>query len=551
MILGCKSSGEYDYIVTSKPQAFINGGFEFVSESSKPVDWYVTGGKIAIDSVTAYSGKYSCRFTFENDYSVVHTSLRSYKSAALANKNIELRIRMKCDFKDSASIGSVFLQTVTEHESTRLLYGKPFSRTDDWQELSAVMYIDTLYYETIALGIEVRNGSGTVWIDEVQLYADGELFTDTSDAVRTEPLSQIEKEWLEKNTYGICNSKTINDISKAKIIGIGEETHGSYSIRIKRLELAGELIRNANFMIIADEMSDFDCYEVYKSKLKRYKKIAEDENISVNADFLPDRKIKYIGLNVSAERLIKSVRMFTDGRLHKEINKLDEFLAKPLRSVNPGVNGRPFEFTRLERNEIMTIINKLRVWANENLNTRKERDHFFFTTDLLIEMMDYNYAKRDELMFRVVDFLRQKYPEDKIVMFAHNAHISKSTGFLEINAGRMLYEKYGKDYFALASTFNEGNYTAVNNVSGERELIESRPAFAGCYEYNLNALNKHSYFLFLRNIRAIKDENDWLFMKMFFRTVGIGTRENEFTFLDLPENFDGVIFLRESERWPE
>ena len=84
---------------------------------------------------------------------------------------------MKCDFKDSASIGSVFLQTVTEHESTRLLYGKPFSRTDDWQELSAVMYIDTLYYETIALGIEVRNGSGTVWIDDVKLYADGEWLT--------------------------------------------------------------------------------------------------------------------------------------------------------------------------------------------------------------------------------------------------------------------------------------------------------------------------------------------------------------------------------------
>ena len=199
----------------------------------------------------------------------------------------------------------------------------------------------------------------------------------------------------------------------------------------------------------------------------------------------------------------------------------------------------------------MTIINKLRVWANENINTRKEREHFFFTTDLLIEMMDYNYAKRDELMFLVVDFIRQKYPDENIIMFAHNAHISKGSGFLEVNVGRMLHEKYGRDYFALASTFNEGHYRAINNISGKRELIESRPAFGGCYEHNLNTLNKSAYFLPLRNIQIIKGKNDWLSRKMFFRTVGIGTRDNEFTFLDLMENFDGVIFLRESERWPE
>ena len=186
-MFGCNSSGDYNYITTSKPHAFINGGFEFVSESEKPVDWYVTGGMLDVDSTIFYSGKYSCRFTFDNEYSVAHTSLRSYKSALLANRTIELRAKVMYDFKDSASIGSVFLQTVTEHESTKLLYGETFKGRDGWRELSVVMYIDTLYYETVALGVEVRNGRGAVWIDDVRLYVDGELFAENYDDVRVKP----------------------------------------------------------------------------------------------------------------------------------------------------------------------------------------------------------------------------------------------------------------------------------------------------------------------------------------------------------------------------
>ena len=70
---------------------------------------------------------------------------------------------------------------------------------------------------------------------------------------------------------------------------------------------------------------------------------------------------------------------------------------------------------------------------------------------------EYMAKYRDECMAKNIQWILDNNPNTKIVLWAHNAHISKQEGSM----GKFLSEKYGDNYYNIGFLSNSGMYTAI------------------------------------------------------------------------------------------
>lgn len=84
------------------------------------------------------------------------------------------------------------------------------------------------------------------------------------------------------------------------------------------------------------------------------------------------------------------------------------------------------------------------------------------------------FAARDRGMAENIAWLRdQAGPHDRIMVWAHNGHISlDSTGLLGRNMGSLLRERFGADYVAVGFLLGEGQYSAAADVEHPREMVQ-------------------------------------------------------------------------------
>jgi erythromycin esterase len=151
-------------------------------------------------------------------------------------------------------------------------------------------------------------------------------------------------------------------------------------------------------------------------------------------------------------------------------------------------------------------------------------------------------ATRDKFMAENIDWIKQNYNPSKVIVSAHNFHVSKEN---YLSMGFHINKKYQNDYVNFGFTFYEGNYTAsINKKVG---TFTSKTAPQGSLEYNLNSLNIPYFVLDLKSIKADNNElGKWILKKIQFRKTGSGTENNEFRKTNIADSFDYLIFINKS-----
>lgn len=152
-------------------------------------------------------------------------------------------------------------------------------------------------------------------------------------------------------------------------------------------------------------------------------------------------------------------------------------------------------------------------------------------------------ASRDESMANNVDWiLAHTHPNTKIVLWAHNGHVSKNISSYK-SMGSFLANRYTKDMVVFGFAFNEGNYTAVGkNGLGVYGTSSSQP---GSIEFAFHKTGLLRFILDLRNISTSPLSN-WLNNKLDIRSIGAMAMDYAFYNTIVPKEYDAIIYFEKT-----
>ena len=177
-------------------------------------------------------------------------------------------------------------------------------------------------------------------------------------------------------------------------------------------------------------------------------------------------------------------------------------------------------------------------WAVQNARIVLQGAEFKLTR--LVDTPMLGQISRDKSMAANVEWLLAQYPEARVVLWAHNAHI-KEWGQEKL-MGERLSERFGDDYFSLGFAFYGGDFRAEPS-GGKPQAYSIQDAPAQSVEGVFHTLGLP---LFALDLRAAEQEAPWLAAPQDIRTI-IGSVANDYqtSFLErqLPKEYDAVIFV--------
>ncbi len=153
------------------------------------------------------------------------------------------------------------------------------------------------------------------------------------------------------------------------------------------------------------------------------------------------------------------------------------------------------------------------------------------------------YAARDAAMAENVRWILGADPEAKIVLWAHNAHVSATPP----NMGWHLRQWYGDDYVSVGFATARGSYTAIRRGEGLRSDNALQEPPAGSVEALLDEAAPANAVIDLRPARRDDGAGTrWVREARAFRFVGALAMEEQFGPSVLGDSFDLLVWTRET-----
>jgi len=162
---------------------------------------------------------------------------------------------------------------------------------------------------------------------------------------------------------------------------------------------------------------------------------------------------------------------------------------------------------------------------------------------------------RDRYMAENVTWLlEQSGPDSKIVLWAHNAHVS-TAAYNYDPMGKFLREKYQEQMVIFGFSFFQGSFNAVSysfrtRQYGYKIVHQASIPTEDSYEYRLRLADMPFLFLDLRGIDFYSEAAGWLAGPLNFRSIGAiyddSTPLMFFSRKELPKEFDVIIYFQDT-----
>ena len=412
-----------------------------------------------------------------------------------------------------------------------------------------------------------------------------------------------EARWFESEQGGF--EALVNAIGDARVVLIGEASHGTHEFYRTRAELTRELIARRGFNVIAVEADWPDAYRV-----NRWVRGASDDSSAEQAlgDFVRFPRWMWRNTDVVEftawlrERNLRTPEAERVGfygldlySLHRSIEAVLAYLAK----VDPEDARRAREryscfemfggdpqaygyastrgFSADCEDEVTAQLVDLRRRALDyaNRDGRIAADEYFFAEQnarLVANAETYYRAMfgshvqswnvRDRHMMETLESLVQHTGrESKAVVWAHNSHLGDaratqmaSSG--ELNLGQLVRERFNGEAFLIGFTTHTGTVTAARNWDDPAERRHVRPSLPGSYEHLFHETDISQFLLLLRDGPA----RQALWTERLERAIGViyrpeSERVSHYFRARLPQQFDAVLHIDRTtaleplERW--
>ncbi|MBI3659352.1 erythromycin esterase family protein [Candidatus Acetothermia bacterium] len=167
-------------------------------------------------------------------------------------------------------------------------------------------------------------------------------------------------------------------------------------------------------------------------------------------------------------------------------------------------------------------------------------------------MSEYAAVRDRSMAENITWLLNQAGPQAKIILWAHNAHVSANSPSYK-NMGSYLREQYGKEMIVFGFDFYKGSFNAVSQgepgLFGELTSHQTPPPPTGSYEDYFHRSGLPRMFLDLRGIQ-VSSVTEWINGPRPVRSIGAvyndAHPDNFFYQARLPEEFDVLIYFEET-----
>lgn len=447
--------------------------------------------------------------------------------------------------------------------------------TSDWKEYEIKLPFSNSA-KTIFVG-GILSGNGVAWFDDFKVTIDNKDIQTLKETpkiyLKNYDVDQL-KSALGKSSLPINLSTNdsllsslnplIEKLADKRIVAIGENTHGTSEFYQLRTLITKKLIQEKEFNVIVLE-SPYDDIEIFNKNLstapldslikKHLLSIYQTKEMKSFLQWYKDNRanfdIKFKGCDDSGwvfyELLENNLGSDRDKKLSDLLKKLQSNIAKSAT-------------TNFKKESKIGISIYHNIEAIENhLNTTNNltepvKEILFNGKSSYINYLNIANQKpiqyRDEVMAERISYLA-KDTDNKIIVWAHNAHISNETivdneiGIL----GRELKRELGTNYHSIGLSTLNGSYSYIEEkfINGDHFYADRlKKAYVESSELplweNSLAWNGSAFYL---NVLALKAELKTDEMIGATKLIGYGKETKKDIYrIPLMKHFDSLIFIK-------
>jgi len=374
-------------------------------------------------------------------------------------------------------------------------------------------------------------------------------------------------------------------LNNRRIVGMGEATHGTHEFQATKFRMFKFLVEQLGYKLFAIEANFTECRKVndyvmygkgdarkaiggtYFWTWKTKEMVQMIEWMRVYNNNKPDTaKVKFYGFDMQFDRgalasIKEKLKKVDSGYYYKNFKMFDTLTICDTSKLGYK------KFSVKKADSIKQLLRAIDRYAANKLAALLQ---FFSPTEaaylkqdikVLEQCLDYDieisngggftfnaHRIRDKSMAENIEWvLNFEGPASKIMIWAHNGHISK-TGM-----GSYLKRAYQAQYYAIGFDFNKGGFRAIDLSNGRYKLStftvdDAEPGSSGNV---FSQLNIARFFIDIEGLEKTRSAARYYFTtKLRQRGIGAGfnTEQEGLFYLKLPlfDEYDGLIFINET-----
>jgi erythromycin esterase len=336
----------------------------------------------------------------------------------------------------------------------------------------------------------------------------------------------------------------LKDIIKDKeIIALGEVTHGTKEVFDYKARLIRYMVTNLNYKNIAFE-ADHNRMEYFDSYIN-----GKMDSTGIRSDY------KAILIWLKQYNKSQSVQ----NKVHIYGLELRDFgpAVDKILATNNGITQPDKDVLLKIKTTAFDNIDKETLAKFRKICTQLPSD---LHNKMLIQLID-NYFKfislsskigvRDAFMAKNAVAIKESTADKKLIIWAHNGHVAKTSLYNKPAMGEFLAKEYGNKYYVIATDINKGyvtvrKYIARNRpISNFQSLYYSEVESAKAYEYYFKQTQYKNFILDINGAVADKQLQQFLTKPKEMRAIGaLSIPVNKK--LSLADNYDMVVYFNET-----
>ncbi|RYY07403.1 MAG: erythromycin esterase family protein [Sphingobacteriaceae bacterium] len=394
---------------------------------------------------------------------------------------------------------------------------------------------------------------------------------------------------IDTHADSLQGLSALNEVFKdRRIIGMGEATHGTQEFQADKFLFFKYLVTQLNYKLFGIEANFTECREVndYVFYGKGDAKTAIDGMYfwtwnttevlkmvewmrSYNTNKPDNQKIKFYGFDMQYD--VCAIQQVT-----QKLKKLDSVYFNAnysqLAHVDT-VKGLYSPSVKMRRDSLLsTLIVPLKTYVNSqenNLLKIYSKEEVAYTKQdirLLEQYLDENWSaeknlkvsrlaskKRDKYMAENIEWiLEHEGPESKMMLWAHNYHVSKNEGInTNKTMGSYLKKLYKDQYYVIGFDFNKGSFRAVDAQTRKLKNFTVSEAKANSSGLFFAGLNMPEFFIDIEKaVKTNSPAKKFFARKIAQRSLGstfnTDWKNGSYIIDPLYDYYDGLIFVNET-----
>jgi protein-L-isoaspartate(D-aspartate) O-methyltransferase len=382
-------------------------------------------------------------------------------------------------------------------------------------------------------------------------------------------------------------------IGNARIVLLGEATHGTAEFYRMRERISRELIDRKGFSFIAIEgdwpdaaridhyvrhatypASEWTAFARFPTWMWRNREVRDfvDWLRKRNGLVEPSKRVAFHGLDLySLFTSIQSVLTYLDDIdpqtaqiARQRYGCLTPWQADPATYGHAALTGTYQTCEREVVGMLSDLLQKHKAYAEhdgERFLDAVQNAKLVASAEQYYRIMYYgsraSWNLRDSHMFGTLQSLLQFHgPESKAIVWAHNSHVGDSAATEmsargEYNIGHLCREEYGSDSYSIGFGTNSGTVAAASDWDGPMEIKAVRPALSDSYERLCHDAGGAQFLLPLREPKAAGLISA-LSQSRLERAIGVIYRpetelQSHYFQAVLPRQFDEYIWFDNTE----